>query len=452
MKTMTIKEIAMAVGIPCRAEGEISEICTDTRAVTSGCLFVAIRGERFDGNDFADEAIRQGAGAVLCERKGNLEHGIYLVVKDTRIALLRLAEYYAGLFPIPKVGLTGSVGKTTTKEMTAAVLSRCFRTLKTEGNFNNQIGLPKMVFRLDDSIQAAVFEMGMDHAGQISSLSRTVKPDVGIITKIGVSHIENLGSQEGILHAKMEITDGMREGTPLVLNGDDPLLLKAAESCGHPVILFGIDNPSCRVTASHIRQEGEKTFFLLSVFEHQISVELPAVGRHQVYDALAAAAAGSFLGVPLDEIARGLSEYVPSGMRQRVVRHKGLIVIEDCYNASPDSIKAALQALASMEGVERKIAVLGDMLELGEYAEKAHRNCGRLAAQSGVDLLFAYGENARFYVEEAEKCGVQGAFYEDKDGLANALLSQLKPGDCVLFKASRGMKLEEVIQKIYQEF
>lgn len=446
MEKMTIREVALAVGIPSRVEGEISSVCTDTRTIEPGCLFVALKGERFDGNDFVEQALAQGAAAALCERGGP---GARLVVRDSGSALLQLAAYYCGKFSIPKIALTGSVGKTTTKEMTAAVLGQKYLTLKTEGNMNNQIGLPRTVFRMDTSTGAAVFEMGMDAAGQISRLSRTVKPDVGVLTNIGVSHIENLGSREGILRAKLEILDGMEPNAPLVLNGDDPYLAEAGRGLERPVIFYGLHSSACHVRAEQICQKEDGTEFLLCAGEKKLSAALPTIGEHNVYDALAAVAVGQLMGVPLEQAVCGLAEYVPAGMRQRVVRKHGLTVVEDCYNASPDSVRASLKALAMMPCEGKRIAVLGDMLELGSYAESAHRECGRAAADTGVDGLFTYGDNARYCAEEAGQLGVTARHYEKKEPLARELLELLQPGDVVLFKASRAIKLEEAMQMVY---
>lgn len=243
MKKLTVSEIAAAVGGSAGFDGEINDVCTDSRAATPGCLFVCVAGENFDGHSFAKAAVEKGAAAVLCSAQTGCENQI--LVGDTREALLRLAGYYRSLFPIPVVGITGSVGKTTTKEMTHAVLSSKFRTLKTEGNLNNEIGLPKTLLRLDDSFEAAVIEMGMSAPGEISRLSKTAAPTIGMIGNIGVSHLEKLGTRENILKAKLEITDGMSDDAPLILNGDDALLY-GAKPQGRPVYYYGIDNKFCR--------------------------------------------------------------------------------------------------------------------------------------------------------------------------------------------------------------
>ena len=451
MEPWNLKEIAKILQLSCESDAEILDVCTDTRAITPGCLFIALKGERFDGNDFVAQALETGAAAVVCSRKDTSAIGVQLLVEDTLAAYQKLARAYCEKFPIPKVALTGSVGKTTTKEMTAVVLEEKFRTLKTEGNWNNQIGVPRMAFRLEKSHTAAVFEMGMDHRHQIENLSRIVQPSIAILTNIGLSHIENLGSQEEILRSKLEILEGMEPGAPLVLNGDDPFLAKAAAETNHPVILYGLKNPTCHAFADNIRQEGEETTFTMHLGETAFPVRLPTIGEHNVLNALAAATVGEWLGETPDQITAGLLRYVPSGMRQKVVRLEGLTVIEDCYNASPDAVKASLRTLRDFPGSGRKIAVLGDMKELGDYAEASHRLCGQYAAEMGVEMLFTYGENSRFTAEEGQKNGLTVKNTSDAEELANDLVKYLQEGDTVLFKASRGMKLEEVIHLLYEK-
>ncbi len=454
MVEFSIREVADAVGSHCDCGSVITSVCTDSRSIQPGCLFVAIRGERFDGHDFIAQAFDQGAAAVLSERPVDGAAGPVILVKDTRMAFLHLASFYRSRFDIPVVGLTGSVGKTTTKEMVAAVLEQKFETLKTEGNLNNQIGLPRMIFRMEKSTQAAVLEMGMDRLGQISSLSQTARPTVGIITNIGVSHIENLGSQQGILKAKLEILDGMAPDAPLLLNGDDPLLLEARAKIRNPVVLYGLRNPVCSLRAEDVVEESDATSFTAVSAKGKLALRIPAVGKHNVYNALAAAAVGGLLGLQPAQIRQGLACYTPSGMRQHVVACGGITVVEDCYNASPDSIRASLSALMLMplKPGGRRIAVLGDIAELGDYAKQAHRRCGEYAAEAGVDLLFTVGSNARYCKEEASARGVESRHFDEKGSLLEHLYAILREGDLVLFKASRVMRLEEVFQALYQRW
>ena len=454
MVAFSIRKVADAVGSRCASDGKITSVCIDSRNIQPGCLFVAIRGDRFDGHDFIKQAFAQGAAAALSEHPVEEAAGPVIVVKDTRMAFLHLAAFYRSQFDIPVIGLTGSVGKTTTKEMVAAVLEQKYRTLKTEGNLNNQIGLPRMIFQLDRQIQAAVLEMGMDHAGQISSLSQTAQPSIGIITNIGVSHIENFGSQEGILKAKLEILDGMSKQAPLLLNGDDPLLLDAHGKIKNPVLLYGIRNSACGLRAEQVEEESDGTRFTIISPKGKQELWVPAIGKHNVYNALAAVAVGELLDLSPEQIRRGLAQYRPSGMRQHVTHCGGITIVEDCYNASPDSVKASLSALRLMPKEEpgRRIAVLGDIAELGDFAPQAHKKCGEYAAKAGVDLLFTVGKNARYCRETAAQRGIQAVHFDDKQALTDRLFSVLRPGDLVLFKASRVMKLEEVFQALYQRW
>ncbi|MCR5484432.1 MAG: UDP-N-acetylmuramoyl-tripeptide--D-alanyl-D-alanine ligase [Clostridiales bacterium] len=448
MEKLSIKEITEAVGGIAGFDGFVSDVCTDTRALTENCLFVCIPGERFDGHDFAETAVENGAYAVLCERDTGVKNQIK--VKSVAKALLDLSGYYRRLFPINVVGVTGSVGKTTTKEMTHAVLSSKYKTLKTEGNLNNEIGLPKTLFRLDKSYQAAVIEMGMNHLGEISRLTAAAAPTMGIIGNIGVSHLENLGTRENILKAKLEMTDGMKKDAPLILNGDDEYL-SGAEISDRPVVYFGIDSGKCRFKASDIVSEGFKTSFTVSFDGMKQKIELPAVGKHNIYNALAAFAAGSLVSVSPEDAARALSSYTPSGMRQRMRSIGGISFIEDCYNASPDSVKAALTTLSNLS-CKRRIAVLGDMLELGSVSSESHRLSGRLAAENNVDILLTYGERSVETAAEALTAGVKEVeSFDDKEKLSERLIPILRDGDAVLFKASRGMKLEDVINNVYKE-
>lgn len=448
MKTLTIREIADAVGGATTAQGSVTQVCIDNRCVQAGCLFVCIKGERFDGHAFAKSALEQGAAAVLCAQDLSLPEQI--LVPDTRVALLELAQYYRSLFAIPVVGVTGSVGKTTVKEMTAAVLGAKYNTLKTEGNLNNEIGLPRTLFRICEQTEAAVIEMGMSHLGEISRLAKAAQPTMGIIGNIGVSHIENLGSQENILKAKLEILDGMPQDAPLILNGDDPFLY-GAKVTGRPVYYYGIDNPYCRFKAYNIEQTPSGTRFTVDYGCGEQAVELPAMGRHNIYNALAGFTAGFLTGVSPEAAANALAGYAPAGMRQRLHTVGRIRFVEDCYNASPDSVRAAFQTLHDMQAA-RRIAVLGDMLELGDVSDEAHRQSGVLAAQQGTDILFLYGEQSKKTASSALECGVRTVkHFEDKACLAKELLSTLQPEDVVLVKGSRGMKLEEILQTVYGE-
>ncbi len=449
MKSISLQTVAEWVGGRlCGENKEINNVSIDSRTVDASTLFIAIKGDRFDAHDFVKDVEKSGAAAVMCHREVECNLPV-IYVDDTKKAFVELAKNYRKSFDGLKViGLTGSVGKTTTKEMTYEVVSRKYRAIKTEGNLNNDIGLPKTLLRLESDTQAAVIEMGMSAFGEISLLTKACLPDIGIITNIGVSHIEHLGSRDGILKAKLEILDGMKKGSPLILNGDNDKL-STVKNDDYKLIFFGIENENADVRAFDIKENGSNTEFFVKAYSKTQKVTIPTVGIHNVYDALAAYTVGLLLGLSTEEIAKALENYTPSGMRQRLKEVNGVKIIEDCYNASPDSQRAALNVLSDMNA-GRKIAVLGDMLELGDYSETAHREVGKYAAEKKIDVLYAFGEQSKYIAQEAKKGVEKVLWFDDKAQLAKTLVQDVKSGDCVLFKASRGMKLEEIIEKLYE--
>lgn len=451
MKAFTLQEAAAALGLPqMQAQATLADVCTDTRKIQPGSLFVCLRGERFDGHAFASQAAKLGAAALLVDHPVDADVP-QLVVTDTGKALLQLAGWYRRRFQLPVVGLTGSVGKTTTKEFIALVLGAKYNTLKTQGNLNNEIGVPQMLFRLEDSHTAAVIEMGMNHFGEISRLTRAVAPTVGLITNIGVSHIENLGSRVGILQAKLEILEGMAPDAPLIVNMDNDML-RTVKLGDRPLLTFAIDDQSADFTATDIAEQGSTTTFTVHHSTFTQPVTIPTVGIHNVYNALAAMAVGYVTGVNPVAAAAALANYVPAGMRQNLVQVGGVQVIEDCYNASPDSMRAALQTLGKLP-VHRRYAVLGAMLELGDYAKEAHTQVGKMAAENGIDGVLAYGADAAYIVEAAKQAGLKNArLFDTKEALAQSLAQQVQPGDGVLFKGSRGMHLEDVMHTVYERW
>ena len=448
---LKVAEIAKALGTIVDSQNIINRVAIDSRDVDENTLFFCIKGERFDGHDFINDVAEKGVGAIVSHKKTECKSPV-IYVEDTKQAFLDFASYYRCSFDdLLVVGLTGSVGKTTTKEMVACVLAQKGETLKTEGNLNNEIGVPRTLFRLENSTRNAVIEMGMDGAGQISDLTNCAKHDCGIITNVGVSHIENLGSREGILNAKLEILEGLPKGAPLFLNGDNDML-STVRNDDYELVFFGIENKNCDVLAEEITEIGLTTEFVAVKGDIRQKIIIPTVGIHNVYDALTAFAVGLEYGVSPQKIADGLLSYTPSGMRQRIKEIGGITVIEDCYNASPDSQKAGLNSLCKI-AKGRKIAVLGDMLELGDYSETAHRDVGKYAAESKVDMLYTCGEQSLFMADSAKKAGLTNVLaFTDKNELANSLLSEIKLGDTMLFKASRGMKLEEIIEKVYEQW
>ncbi len=449
METISLNAIAKALGTTAPFDAEINCISTDTRQLPEGCLFLALRGAKFDGHDFVQQAIEAGAVAAVTDTQiGDLP---CVVVKHTGQALLDIAGYYRDLFNIPLVGVTGSVGKTTTKEMIACVLSEKCNTLKTAQNFNNEIGMPKTLFGLTREHGAAVIEMGMNHFGEISRMSRSAKPTMAVITNIGYSHIEHLGSQEGILKAKLEMLEGMAPDAPLIVSADDPMLCDLRKKLERLVLTYSV-HPAIGVDvyATDIKEDDGVTTFTINWNQESILAVLPTVGIHNVKNALAAFLVGYTAGMMPQEIVCGLAKYQPTGNRQNIMEKNGQTVIADCYNASPDSMRAALGVLGNYPCEGRRVAVLGDMLELGEHSESLHAAVGEMAKNAGIDLLFCFGSAAKTIAANAGS-DVQCFCTEDASELTEALRNTLKAGDCVLFKASHGMHLETIIASLYGE-
>ena len=450
MQPTPIRVLAAALGAASQDETPISHVCTDSRAVTPGCLFVCIEGERFDGHDFAEEALRRGAAYIVARRELSLPEDRVFYVPDTMDAHIALSRAYREQFSLLSLGVTGSVGKTTTKDFTACVLGMRWRTHKTEGNQNNEIGLPQTLFALDESKEALVAEMGMDKPGDIDKLAAAVKPDAAIITHIGTAHIEKLSSRENILRAKMEVTRHLPEGAPLILSGDCDLLRGYRDSRLR-VVHFGLDEKSTAYRAQGLEAAEEGTRFVILHGGKKTPAFIPALGQHNVRDALAAFAAGCEVGPTPEEAAEGLLHYVPSGMRQKRVQIGGITFMEDCYNASPDSMCAAISTLRELPASGERIAVFGDMLELGETAEEAHREVGRRCAKEGIDRLYALGPKALLMVEAARKAGMrQAEHFLDKRELARRLADSLQGGDILWAKASRSMHFEEILEECYR--
>lgn len=452
MEALSLKEIAACLGAKMDTDQQIIGICTDSRKVTSGVLFVALVGERFDGHDYVAAALNQGAACAIIHRPVDLPPDApVIMVKDTQKALLDIAALYRSKLNLKIVAVTGSVGKTTTKDMIAQVVAAKYKTHKTQGNENNEIGVPHTLFALDSSHQAAVLELGMCNLGEIEELALAVRPCIGVITNIGVSHMENLGSRENILKAKLELRAGLPDGAPLLLCGDNDLL-STVEDSRFNIIFYGLENPRCAIKGDQICEENGSTRFTLHYEGRSYPVVLPCVGRHNVLNALAAFGVGQQLGIDPQACVEALAGYQPSGMRQRVVQTpQGYTVVEDCYNASPDSMQAALATLKNYPRTGRRIAVLADMLELGVVSDQSHRAVG-INAAACADLLFTWGQQATLIHQAAIEAGMTSAYhFAEKEELAMALLQQVQPGDVVWFKGSRGMRLEEIISRLYGE-
>ena len=451
MQPMTIPEIISAVDgtwlTPRKGAAPVTAVCTDSRKIAPGCLFLPWVGERFDGHDFIDRALDAGASGCLCARRPELlrPDKFYIQVADTRLALRALASAYRDRFAIPFVQVTGSVGKTTTKEMLAAVLGAKLRVLKTPENFNNDIGTPLTLLGLGPEHQAAVIETGMNHFGEIRYLGEMVRPDIAVISNIGDAHIEHLGSREGILKAKSEIFENLKPEGLAVLNGDDALLntldlpfrtvrCGRSEHCAVRVIDMadhGVAGITCTVVSPR------DTYHLT----------IPAPGEHMAYSAAIAVAVGEELGLSTEEITRGAASYEPAGSRMRVLRLRdGRLVLDDCYNANPSSVGAAIQSLQMLPG--RKVCILGDMLELGENARALHEQVGRSAVRAGAELVLTAGELSKDTCRGAEAEGGRAKWYSTRDELICALPEMISEGDAVLVKASHSMAFERITEAL----
>ncbi len=440
MANITLKQAAAWCGGTVEEKYENVEFFganNDTRIIKEGQLFIVLQGAR-DGHDFIPMAMEKGAAAVLCSRKVGDYPAIY--VEDPRIALGMIAREELKRIGCKVVGVTGSVGKSTTKEMISTVLESTYRVAKTPANHNNDIGMPMAVLSMPLDTQVAVLEMGMNHFREIAYLSEIARPDVGVIINVGTMHIEFLGSREGIRKAKMEITEGMEAHAPLLLNGDNDLLRELEEVPAQPITYFGTDS-GCQVWADGV-QQGEYLTFTAHRGDVQIPVKMALEGEHFVADALAAIAVGLQLDVSPEKISEALASFRNMAGRQEIFQAGEYTIIKDCYNAGPESMAAALNVLAGRKG--RKIAVLGDMLELGTSAHPEHYKLGRIVAQK-ADLLFAYGPHGQVVVDGAITGGMEAdcvSAYTDHQALAEALKQAAKPGDILLFKGSRGMHME----------
>ena len=414
----------------------------DTRVLKPGQLFIVLQGAR-DGHDFIPNAMDKGAAAVLCTRKVGDYPAIY--VEDPRTALGAIAREALKRIGAKVVAVTGSVGKSTTKEMIAAVLSSNFKVAKTPANHNNDIGMPMAVLSMPEDTEIAVLEMGMNHFREIAYLSNIAHPDVAVIINIGTAHIEYLGTQMGICKAKMEITEGMSDHGMLLLNGDDVLLRNLEHAPRQRITYFG-RSQGCSVQGLDVQQKGELLTFRAEAGRLTIPVEMEMEGEHYVCDALAAVAVGLKLAVPSHKIGQALRSFRNISGRQEIYRAGEYTIINDCYNAGPESMAAALGVLGNRPG--RHIAVLGDMLELGDCAQAEHYKVGRIAAEK-ADLVFAYGPNSKRVVDGTITGGMpmsRGRAYTDREELIRALKQSARPGDVILFKGSHGMHLELILE------
>lgn len=432
---------------------EIHGVTIDSRAVTKGCLFVPLKGEQVDGHQYVRSAIAQGASASFWQQDiPNPPTDLPIIlVENTEKALQQLARAYRDQLNIKVIGITGSNGKTTTKDMTAALLATTYKVHKTNGNFNNHLGLPLTILSMDEETEAAVLEMGMSSRGEIEFLSKLAKPDVAIITNIGESHLLDLGSREEIANAKLEIVEGLPQGGMLIYHGDEPLLeSRIQKQFPHlRVLSFGRTERNDLFPLT-ITQEADSTSFTLGG-ENQGDYQIPVLGQHNVLNALAAILAAKELNIDNESIHKGLEAIRLTNMRMEMVEGiNGQKIINDAYNASPTSVKAAIELIEGLSGFRNKILVLGDMLELGASEKDFHLRIGELIAVDQIDKVFTYGPLADYIAKGARKTfaaeNVQS--FQDKQQLIEALQTSTDAHDLILVKASRGMKLEEVVKAL----
>lgn len=469
MATITLEDlekIGMLVGPSSETFAGIADpqASIDTRNISGGEIFFALKGENTDGHNYVQAAFEKGAALVVVSREWFAEQKVtnplspfidklLFVVSDPLKALQQLATVYRQKFPIPIVAVAGSNGKTTTKEMTSKVLGKAFQTVATAGNFNNHIGVPLTLFRLSDETEIAVVEMGINHHGEMLELCAIAEPTHGVITNIGHEHLEFLGSPREVAKAEGELFSYLAQtGGSLFINADDKLL--AAEVPGEAMMIrYGIEGAErgLNIRAKDIVMDGNGyASFVLCTPESEVPVSLQINGRHNVYNALAAAAIGLNFGVEMAEIREALDAYKPKSGSKRMERRDdaGLVIINDTYNANPESVRSALSTLSELRSGGKKIAVLGDMLELGNVSGEAHRGIGKFIKESGVIDFFAYGPMMKLACDEAgERCV---GHFDSKQELVEALKKMVRPGDALLFKGSRGMRMEEPMESLLE--
>ena len=459
MKDIKVKDIInLTKGI--LITGNENLICEnfskDTRTIQNGDIYIGIKGEKFDGSQFWKQALDNGAEGVIVENveitpeeKEKYSKKTIILVENTLETLYKIAKYKRSLYNIPVIAITGSVGKTSTKDVVANVVKMKYKTLKTEGNNNNNIGLPLTILKLKDH-EAMVIEMGMNHFGEISLLTNIAKPTIAVITNIGTSHIGILGSRENILKAKLEILEGMEE-PKVVINNDNDLLHKWYEENKNKIEIhtYGIENNSDIMAKQiELREDGSK--FVADNKLENIDITVPVGGNHFVYNALCAVTVGKVLGIENKDIQKGIEEFELTKKRMDIRQlENGAILINDSYNASYESMKASIEYLATHTG-ERKIAVLGDMFELGEYSIELHRKVGEEVAKNNIDILLCAGENSKYIIEGAKKINkdINAELFKEKEEITKKLSNEIKKGDVILVKASNGMKFFEICQKL----
>lgn len=453
MKNLTLKNLALAcngtyVGAKEAENKEITCIFTDSRKAEAGGLFVPIKGARVDAHDFIEQVMEKEVLATLSEKDLGEKPFPYILVESSLAAVKDIAEFYLKQLQIPVVGITGSVGKTSTKEVIASVLAQKYNTLKTQGNFNNELGLPLTIFRLRDEHEMAVLEMGISDFGEMHRLAKIARPNTCVITNIGLCHLEFLKSRDGILKAKTEIFDYLQPDGHIILNGDDDKLVTVQEAKGIKPVFFGVENHQ-GIWADEIKPEGLKGISCcIHAGEESFSVLTPVPGKHSVYNALAATAVGLTYGLTIEEIRRGIESLQSVSGRFHIIETPKYTVIDDCYNANPISMKASLDVLTDALG--RKVAILGDMGELGADERKMHQEVGKYAAEKEIDVLLCVGELSTDMAEAAKAVNskTQVRHFTNKENLMKEIPEILEKGDTVLVKASHFMEFGEIVEKL----
>lgn len=452
---MTLDNIAKACGGQLLGKhihnNEISGVAIDSRKIEPGFLFVAIQGERVDGHSFIDQVYEKGALCCLVEKSPKNAENPYILVKSTLQALKEIAMFYKQTLSVKVIGITGSVGKTSTKEVIATVLSQRFNVLKTEGNYNNEIGLPLTIFKIKKEHEIAVLEMGISDFGEMHRLSQIARPDICVITNIGYSHLENLKDREGILKAKSEMFDYMQPDGKICLNGDDDMLSTISDVDGKKPLFFGLQKQNTVYADSLLNQGLEGTLCNFHVEGEEYQVFIPMAGEHMVYNALAAAGVAHILGLHHEEIVAGISEIQSVKGRNNILKTEKYTIIDDCYNANPISMKASIEILSHGEG--RKVAILGDMLELGEESDQYHKEIGEFAIESKINCILCVGESAKHIFEAAMENSLDNKimYFADKESLVGELHNIIKTDDTILVKASHGMAFETIVAELLRK-
>lgn len=450
MKHFTLEEIADScngkyVGSEELKQTPITSVERDSRQIKKGSLFLAIKGERVDGHDYIEKCFEQGAVCAVCEKAPENASKPYILVDSTLEAVKKIAKAYRLKFDIPIIGISGSVGKTSTKEMFYAVLSQKYKTHKTQGNLNNELGVPLTLLAMPEDTQAAVIEMGISDFGEMTRLSEMVRPTICVITIIGCCHLENLGDRDGVLKAKTEMFKNAADNAEYILNGDDNKLFTIENINGKAPIFYGLTNDN-EYYAENIENNAEERVKCTLCFgDTRLDVTIPAIGSYMVSNALAAVAAGKLLGLSNEQIVSGVESYKTVGSRANVIDTGNIKIIDDCYNANPTSVKASIDTLSNFSG--RKVAVLGDMKELGEEELKLHYDTGVYAKTQKIDKVIAVGELSK----ELAK-GSDGMWFKNIEELSGALPQLIQKGDTVLVKASHSMKFENVVACLKEIF